>query len=43
MIVFKQLCDTGLTLNKDKCEFNTTSIKLLGQVIDRGGVKVGNT
>ena len=39
LAVLKKIQDAGLTLNKDKCEFNTTSIKFLGQVVDSEGVK----
>ena len=31
--------EAGLTLNKEKCEFNKTAIKFLGQVIDSSGIK----
>ena len=37
MTVLRKICDAGLTLNKDKCQFNTTSIKFLGQVVDQEG------
>ena len=31
--------EAGLTLNKEKCEFNKTAIKFLGQVVDSSGIK----
>lgn len=31
--------DTGLTLNRDKCEFNKTSIIFIGQAVDPSGIK----
>ena len=37
--VLNRISETGLTLNKEKCMFNTTSIKFLGQLIDSSGVK----
>ena len=37
--VLKKLSAAGLTLNKEKCVFNTTSIKFLGQLVDNTGVK----
>ena len=39
LIVLKRLTAAGLTLNKEKCVFNTTSIKFLGQLVDNTGVK----
>ena len=38
MTVLQQIKDAGLTLSKEKCEFNQTHIKYLGQVIDKTGV-----
>ena len=37
--VLNQIQEAGLTLNKEKCEFSTTSIKFLGQVVDANGIK----
>jgi len=37
--VLRKLSEAGLTLNKEKCVFNTTSIKFLGQLVDNTGVK----
>ena len=37
--VLRKIRDAGLTLNKDKCQFNAASIKFLGQVVDQDGVK----
>ena len=37
--VLHRISKAGLTLNKEKCVFNTTSIKFLGQLIDNTGVK----
>ena len=37
--VLNRISEAGLTLNKEKCVFNTTSIKFLGQLIDSTGVK----
>ena len=37
--VLKKLSEAGLTLNKEKCVFNATSIKFLGQLVDSTGVK----
>ena len=39
LTVLKKLSAAGLTLNKEKCVFNTTSIKFLGQLVDNTGVK----
>ena len=39
LTVLKKLSAAGLTLNKEKCVFNTTSIKFLGQLFDNTGVK----
>ena len=36
--VLQRIKDAGLTLSKEKCEFNQTHIKYLGQVIDKTGV-----
>ena len=38
MAVLQRIKEAGLTLSKDKCEFNQTHIKYLGQVIDKTGV-----
>ena len=37
--VLHRISKAGLTLNKEKCVFNTTSIKFLWQLIDNTGVK----
>ena len=37
--VLNRINKAGLTLNKEKCVFNTTSINFLGQQIDNSGVK----
>ena len=37
--ILNQIQEAGLTLNKEKYEFSTTSIKLLGQVVDANGIK----
>ena len=37
--VLTRLSEAGLTLNKEKCELNRTSIKFLGQLVDETGVK----
>ena len=39
LAVLSRIQDTSLTLNKDKCEFNKSSIKWLGQVVDPIGIK----
>ena len=38
MTVLQRIRESGLTLSKDKCEFNQTHIKYLGQLIDETGV-----
>ena len=43
MTVLIKIHDAGLTLNKGKCQFNTTSIKFLGQIFDQEGVKADPT
>ena len=39
LTVLKKLKTAGLTLNKEKCIFNTTSIKFLGQLVDNTEMK----
>ena len=39
MTVLQKIRESGLTLRKDKCEFNQTHIKYLGQLIDETGVR----
>ena len=39
LAVLQRIKEAGLTLSKDKCEFNQTHIKYLGQVIDKTGVR----
>ena len=38
MSALLRIKEAGLTLSKDKCEFNQTHIKYLGQLIDKAGV-----
>ena len=38
-LVLERLEEEGVTLNKDKCEFNKKSIKFLGHLIDSEGIK----
>ena len=38
MAVLQRIQESGLTLRKDKCEFNQTYIKYLDQLIDETGV-----
>ena len=38
--VLTRLAGAGITLNPDKCEFNRTSVKFLGHVIDGAGIHV---
>ena len=37
--VLTRLQDIGITLNYDKCVFSVSSLKYLGQIIDRSGVR----
>ena len=37
--VLARIKDAGLTLNREKCQFNRTSIKFLGQVVDGAGIR----
>ena len=37
--VLDRIKEAGLTLNKDKCVFNQRSVKFLGQVIDKRGIR----
>ena len=37
--VLERIRQSGLTLNEGKCEFSRSSIKFLGQIIDKEGVK----
>ena len=37
--VLRKLSEAGLTLNKEKCIFNATSIKFLGKLVDNTGMK----
>ena len=37
--VLARIKDAGLTLNREKCQFNRTSIKFLGQVVDGVGIR----
>lgn len=37
--VLKRIESAGATLNPDKCEFSRTSIKFLGHIIDRDGIR----
>ena len=38
MAVLQRIKEAGLTLSEDKCKFNQTHIKYLGQIIDKTGV-----
>lgn len=38
--VFKRLKESGLTLNKDKCQFCRSELKFLGYIINRQGLQV---
>ena len=39
LAVLNRIQDAGLTLNREKCVFSTTTIKFLGQVVDVNGIK----
>ena len=39
MAILKQLEESGVILNKSKCEFYKSRVKFLGQIIDYHGVK----
>lgn len=39
LAVLNRIQEAGLTLNKEKCVFNKTSIKFLGQSVDTDGIK----
>ena len=39
MAVLQRIKEVEITLSKDKCEFNQTHNKYLGQVIDKTGVR----
>ena len=39
MAVLQRIQESGLTLGQEKCEFNQTHIKYLGQLIDETGVR----
>ena len=39
LAVLHRIQDAGLTLNREKYEFNKSSIKFLGQVVDSSGIK----
>ena len=38
MAVLQRIRESGLTLSTDKCEFNQTHIKYLGQLIEETGI-----
>ena len=37
--VLQRLVEAGVTLNRDKCEFNKESIKFLGHIINKEGIR----
>ena len=37
--VFKRLEQAKVTLNGEKCQFNTTSVRFLGHVVDQDGIR----
>ena len=39
MAILQRIRESGLTLSKDKCEFNQIHIKYLGQLIEETGVR----
>ena len=39
LAALNRIQDAGLTLNRKKCVFSTTTIKFLGQVVDANGIK----
>ena len=39
LAALSQIQEAGLTLNKEKCVFSTTTIKFLGQMVDANGIK----
>ena len=39
-VALKRISKAGLTLSREKCEFNKPSIKFLGQLVDGTGVKL---
>ena len=39
MTVLSHLNDEGITLGSEKCEINKTSMRFLGQLVDKTGVK----
>ena len=39
LAALNRIQDAGLTLNREKCVFSTTTIKFLGQVVDANGIK----
>ena len=36
--VLQKMSDAGLTLNREKCEFGSRSVRFLGHIIDENGV-----
>ena len=34
-----RISEAGLTLSQEKCEFNRTNVKFLGQLVDETGIK----
>ena len=38
-IVLTRLKEAGLTLGREKCEFDKKSVKFLGQLVDESGVR----
>ena len=39
LAVLRRIQESGLTLNREKCEFSKSSIKFLGQVVDTKGIR----
>ena len=39
LAVLRRIQESGLTLNREKCEFSKSSIKFLGQVMDTKGIR----
>ena len=37
--VMEKLESTGVTLNVDKCEFSQDTLKFLGHIVDKNGIK----
>ena len=39
MAILKRLEEENITLNRAKCEFNKPSVKFLGHIVDRNGIR----